>query len=64
MLLILISSEYIATKKCKEYQLPQLVCCAVASSQERKTAALKWRTGQGLAAGGSFHLGEENHSQL
>lgn len=36
MLLILISSEHIATKKCKEYQLPQLVCCAVASSQERE----------------------------
>lgn len=36
MLLILIYSEYIATKKCKECQLPQLFCSIVASSQERE----------------------------
>lgn len=34
MLPILIYSEYIATKKCKECQLLQLFCSAVASSQE------------------------------
>lgn len=62
MLLILIYSEYIETKKCKEWQLPQLCYCFIPG--DRKTATWKWRTGQSLAAGGSVHLGIQKHSQL
>lgn len=44
--------------------LAHLLCCGFISVERCISAAGKWRTGQGLAAGGSVHSGEQNHSQL